>query len=35
MQDIWWRSSEGVEKVVTEGVPYLYVKFFFLPSQID
>ena len=31
----WWRYSEGVEEVVTEGVAYLYAKFFFLPSQID
>jgi len=29
----WWRYSEGVEEVVTEGVAYLYAKFFFLPSQ--
>jgi len=31
----WWRYSEGVEEVVTEGVAYLYAKFFFLPSQRD
>jgi len=31
----WWRYSEGVEEVVTEGVAYLYAKFFFLPSQSD
>ena len=31
----WWRYSEGVEDVVTEGVGYLYAKFFFRPSQID
>ncbi len=31
----WWRYSEGVEEVVTEGVAYLYAKFFFRPSQID
>jgi uncharacterized SAM-binding protein YcdF (DUF218 family) len=31
----WWRYSEGVEEVVTEGVGYLYAKFFFKPSQID
>jgi uncharacterized SAM-binding protein YcdF (DUF218 family) len=31
----WWRYSEGVEEVVTEGVGYLYAKFFFLPSQRD
>jgi len=29
----WWRYSEGVEEIVTEGVAYLYAKFFFLPSQ--
>ena len=29
----WWRYSEGVEEVVTEGVAYLYAKCFFLPSQ--
>jgi len=29
----WWLYSEGVEEVVTEGVAYLYAKFFFLPSQ--
>jgi len=28
----WWLYSEGVEEVVTEGVAYLYAKFFFLPS---
>ncbi len=31
----WWRYSEGVEEVVTEGVAYLYAKFFFRPSQRD
>jgi uncharacterized SAM-binding protein YcdF (DUF218 family) len=31
----WWRYSEGVEEVVTEGLGYLYAKFFFLPSQRD
>ena len=31
----WWRYSEGVEEVVTEGVAYLYAKFFFRPSRID
>jgi uncharacterized SAM-binding protein YcdF (DUF218 family) len=29
----WWLYSEGVEEAVTEGVAYLYAKFFFLPSQ--
>jgi uncharacterized SAM-binding protein YcdF (DUF218 family) len=29
----WWYYSEGVEAVLTEGVAYLYVRFFFLPSQ--
>jgi uncharacterized SAM-binding protein YcdF (DUF218 family) len=27
----WWRYSEGVEEVVTEGVAYIYAKFFFYP----
>jgi uncharacterized SAM-binding protein YcdF (DUF218 family) len=31
----WWRYSEGVEEVVTEGVAYFYAKFFFRPSQTD
>ena len=31
----WWRYSEGVEEVITEGVAYLYAKFFFLPWQSD
>jgi uncharacterized SAM-binding protein YcdF (DUF218 family) len=31
----WWLYSEGVEEVVTEGVAYLYAKFFLLPSQRD
>jgi len=31
----WWRYSEGVEEVLSEGVGYLYAKFFFLPSQND
>jgi len=31
----WWRYSEGVEEVITEGVAYVYAKFFFLPSQSD
>ena len=29
----WWRSSEGVREVLFELVAYLYVKFFFFPSQ--
>src|SRR5207248_2304929 len=31
----WWRYSEGVEEVITEGVAYLYAKFFFLAWQSD
>lgn len=31
----WWRYSEGVEEVVTEGVGYFYAKFFFHRSQDD
>jgi uncharacterized SAM-binding protein YcdF (DUF218 family) len=31
----WWRYSEGVEEVITEGVGYFYAKFFFVPSQSD
>jgi uncharacterized SAM-binding protein YcdF (DUF218 family) len=29
----WWRYSEGVKDVISEGVAYLYVKFFFHPSK--
>lgn len=29
----WWRYSEGVKDVVTEGVAYLYAKFLFWPSS--
>jgi uncharacterized SAM-binding protein YcdF (DUF218 family) len=28
----WWRYSEGVKEVVSEGVAYVYAKFFFWPS---
>jgi uncharacterized SAM-binding protein YcdF (DUF218 family) len=31
----WWRYSEGVQEVVTEGGAYIYAKFFFAPSQND
>src|SRR5438270_3878735 len=29
----WWCYSEGVEEVISEGVGYLYAKFFFVTSQ--
>lgn len=29
----WWRSSEGVKDVFSEGLAYFYVRFFFHPSQ--
>jgi uncharacterized SAM-binding protein YcdF (DUF218 family) len=29
----WWRYSEGVKGVFSEGVAYLYVKFFFHPKE--
>lgn len=29
----WWRYSEGVKDVVTEGVAYLYAKFLFWPDE--
>lgn len=29
----WWRYSEGVKDVVSEGVAYLYVSLFFFPSE--
>lgn len=29
----WWRSSEGVREVPFEFLAYLYVRFFFLPSE--
>jgi uncharacterized SAM-binding protein YcdF (DUF218 family) len=29
----WWRYSQGVKDVVSEGIAYLYAKFFFNPSE--
>jgi uncharacterized SAM-binding protein YcdF (DUF218 family) len=29
----WWRYSEGVKDVLSEGVAYIYAKFFFYPSK--
>jgi len=29
----WWRYSEGVKDVLSEGVAYIYAKFFFYPSN--
>jgi hypothetical protein len=29
----WWRSSTGVREVLTEGIGYLYSKFFFHPAD--
>src|SRR6266853_3155750 len=29
----WWRYSEGVKDVLSEGVAYIYAKFFFYPSE--
>jgi uncharacterized SAM-binding protein YcdF (DUF218 family) len=29
----WWRYSQGIKDVVSEGVAYLYAKFFFYPSE--
>ena len=28
----WWTYSEGVKEVVSEGVGYLYARFFFRPE---
>jgi hypothetical protein len=28
----WWRYSEGVKEVLTEGIAYIYVRLFFWPS---
>jgi hypothetical protein len=28
----WWRYSQGVKDVLTEGVAYMYAKFLFWPS---
>lgn len=29
----WWRYSEGVRDVISEGIAYVYAKFFFWPRQ--
>ena len=29
----WWRYSEGVREVISEGVAYLYARFLFHPAQ--
>ena len=31
----WWRYSEGVEDVISEGLGYLYAKFLFYPSPSE
>jgi len=31
----WWRYSEGVKDVLSEGVAYLYAKFFFWPRAAE
>jgi hypothetical protein len=31
--DRWWRYSEGVREVISEGVAYLYVRFIFHPIE--
>src|SRR5438874_9741550 len=31
----WWRYSQGVKDVLTEGVAYIYAKFFFWPSEAE
>ena len=28
----WWRSSDGFRDVTSEGIAYIYAKFFFHPS---
>jgi len=28
----WWRYSEGVKEIISEGAAYLYVRFFFWPD---
>jgi hypothetical protein len=32
---IWWRYSQGVKDVLTEGVAYIYAKFLFWPSAAE
>ena len=29
----WWNYSEGVQDVLTEGIDYIYAKFFFWPAE--
>jgi uncharacterized SAM-binding protein YcdF (DUF218 family) len=29
----WWKYSEGVKDVVSEGIAYLYARLFFIPSE--
>jgi hypothetical protein len=29
----WWRYSEGVKEVISEGAGYLYARFFFYPKM--
>ena len=29
----WWRYSEGVKDVISEGAAYVYAKFFFWPAR--
>ena len=31
----WWRYSQGVKDVLSEGVAYIYAKFFFWPSAAE
>ncbi len=31
----WWRYSEGVKEVVSEGVAYVYARFFFHPESAE
>ena len=31
-QTRWWRYSEGVKEVISEGAAYLYVRLFFHPA---
>jgi len=31
----WWRYSEGVKDVLSEGVAYIYARFFFYPSDVE
>jgi hypothetical protein len=31
----WWKYSEGVKEVISEGVAYVYARFFFHPGDTD